>query len=228
MSPKINVYLPDDLAHEVKASGIPVSAVCQQALADAVALAQTGDSAPTRGDALERSFTKRAYGVLADAEKTAEQVGEAPSSVHLMAAVVESNGLAVAVLSAADIVPEDVVDELRGRAKEDGSAEALEAVAARAVEQAQGLGHSYVGTEHLLLAITSASRNELAAKTLRDMGLTHERALQGVVTALSAYEYARETLTFSGISAPIRAALEDIRSRLARLEERATVGVTGP
>jgi hypothetical protein len=56
------------------------------------------------------------------------------------------------------------------------------------------------------------------------MGMTHERALQGVVTALSAYEYARETLTFSGISAPIRAALEDIRSRLARLEHR---GVSG-
>ena len=37
MSPKINVYLPDDLAAEVKAAGIPVSAVCQQALADAVA-----------------------------------------------------------------------------------------------------------------------------------------------------------------------------------------------
>jgi ATP-dependent Clp protease ATP-binding subunit ClpC len=227
MSPKINVYLPDDLAHEVKASGIPVSAVCQQALADAVALAQTGPSAPSR-DALERSFTKRASGVLADAEKAAELAEEAPSSVHLIAAVVESNGLAVTVLSAADIVPEDVVDELRGRAKKGGTAEALDTVAARAVEQARGLGHAYVGTEHLLLAVTSASRNELAAKTLRDMGLTHERALQGVVTALSAYEYARETLTFSGISAPIRAALEDIRSRLARLEERATARVTGP
>ena len=40
MSPKINVYLPDELAAEVKAAGIPVSAVCQQALADAVAASQ--------------------------------------------------------------------------------------------------------------------------------------------------------------------------------------------
>ena len=54
--------------------------------------------------------------------------------------------------------------------------------------------------------------------TLKDMGLTHERAMRGVATALSAYTYARETLTFSGLSAPIRAALEDIRSRLVRLE----------
>jgi ATP-dependent Clp protease ATP-binding subunit ClpA len=146
---------------------------------------------------MSRSFTKRAYGVLADAEKAAEAAGGKPTTVDLLAAVVGSNGLAVTVLSAADIVPEDAVDHLRGR------------------------GHSYVGTEHLLLAITAGSRNELAAKTLRDMGLTHERALQGVVTALSAYEYARETLTFSGISAPVRAALEDIRSRLGRLEHRA-------
>ncbi len=220
MSPKINVYLPDDLAHEVKASGIPVSAVCQAALADAVAQSQTGyggaHDVPT-GD-LSRSFTKRAYGVLADAEKAAEQAGEEPTTVDLMTAIVDSNGLAVTVLAAADIVPEDIVEELRGRAKAGGRADALEAVAERAVEQARGLEHSYVGTEHLLLAITAGSRNELAAKTLRDMGMTHERALQGVVTALSAYEYARETLTFSGISSPIRAALEDIRSRLARLE----------
>jgi ATP-dependent Clp protease ATP-binding subunit ClpC len=227
MSPKINVYLPDDLAHEVKASGIPVSAICQQALADAVAQSQTGHPAPhgVAADDLSRSFTKRAYAVLADAEKAAEAAGEEPTSVDLMAALVESNGLAVTVLAAADILPEDVVDEVRGRARDGGRAEPLDTVARRAVDQARGLEHSYVGTEHLLLAMTSGSRSELSAKTLRDMGMTHERALQGVVTALSAYEYARETLTFSGISAPIRAVLEDIRSRLVRLEER---GVTGP
>lgn len=224
MSPKINVYLPDDLAQEVKASGIPVSAVCQQALADAVAQSQTGHPAPAgsaAGDDLARSFTRRAYGVLADAERSAEAAGRAPTTVDLVAAIVASDGLAVTVLSAADIDPEDVVAELRGRASSDAHADALDAVAQRAVGQAQGLGHSYVGTEHLLLAITSGARTELGAKTLRDMGLTHERARQGVVTALSAYEYARETLTFSGISAPIRAALEDVRSRLVRLEERA-------
>src|ERR687890_296822 len=34
--PKINVYLPDDLAEAVKAAGVPVSAVCQRALEQAV------------------------------------------------------------------------------------------------------------------------------------------------------------------------------------------------
>src|ERR1700722_2292351 len=34
--PKINVYLPEDLATAVRQSGIPVSPVCQRALAEAV------------------------------------------------------------------------------------------------------------------------------------------------------------------------------------------------
>ena len=34
--PKINVYLPDDLAAAVRAAGLPVSPICQQALAEAL------------------------------------------------------------------------------------------------------------------------------------------------------------------------------------------------
>ena len=210
MSPKINVYLPDDLAAEVKASGIPVSAVCQQALADAVAQAQTGWSEPaglSATDDLSRNFTKRAYGVLADAEKAAEAAGRKPTTVDLLAAIVDSGGLAVTVLTAADLDPDDLVDELRGRAQRGGKAGALDAVAERAVEQARGLGHSYVGTEHLLLVrhrwpATGSWRGRHCGTWVS----ATRRALRGVATALSAYTYARETLTFSGISAPIRAA----------------------
>ena len=122
------------------------------------------------------------------------------------------------VLESADLEPDDVLDELRARQAQGGKAGSLEALTQRAVEQAGGAGHSYVGTEHLLLGLTAGPTRELARATLKDMGMTHEAALRGVATALSAYSYARETLTFSGLSAPIRAALEDIRSRLVRLE----------
>ena len=150
MAPKINVYLPDDLAAEVKASGIPVSAVCQQALADAVARTMTGWSAPSDipevspTDDLARSFTKRAYGVV-EAARSASTV---PTSVDLMASLADSGGLAVTVLSAAGLDPQDVVDELRGRQRSGGVAASLDEVAALAVEQARGLGHSLspVGT----------------------------------------------------------------------------------
>jgi len=221
MTPKINVYLPDDLAAEVKASGIPVSAVCQQALADAVASTEdSGAAATPSGQDLEHSFTKRAYGVLADAGKSADAAGHGPTTVDLVAALVDSGGLAVVVLEAADLDPQDLLEELRGREAQGGRPGSLEEAAERAVEQARGIGHGYVGTEHLLLALTGGPTRELARVTLKDMGMSHESALRGVATALSAYTYARETLTFSGISAPIRAALEDIRTRLARLEHR--------
>src|SRR5688500_20116742 len=87
-----------------------------------------------------------------------------------------------------------------------------------AVEQAHELGITNVDTEHMLLALPAGQTHELARRTLTDMGLKHEQALRGVATALSAYSYARESITFAGISAPIRSALEDIRSRLARVE----------
>jgi ATP-dependent Clp protease ATP-binding subunit ClpA len=221
VSPKINVYLPDELAEQVRSAGIPVSAVCQQALADAVAASGADAPGGSPGDDLSRSFTKRAYGVLADAEKLAEAAGHEPSTVDLVAALVESGGLAVVVLESADLEPRDLLDELRARAaRGDEAAGPLEELAARAVEQARGLGHTYVGTEHLLLGLTAGPTRELARATLKDLGMTHQSALRGVATALSAYSYARDTLTFSGLSAPIRAALEEIRSRLSRLEDR--------
>ncbi len=221
MSPKINVYLPDDLAAEVRSAGVPVSAICQQALADAVAQSTPDVDSVARSaspEDLSRSFTKRAYGVLADAERAAEASGAPASTVDLVAALVESGGLAVVVLESADLDPHDLLDELRARQARGGNAGTLEDAAERAVEQARGAGHTYVGTEHLLLGLAAGPTRELARATLKDMGLTHEQALRGVATALTAYTYARETLTFSGLSAPIRAALEDIRTRLVRLE----------
>ena len=145
MSPKINVYLPDDLAAEVKAAGIPVSAVCQQALADAVAQAMTGGTtagSTTSGLDLSRSFTKRAYGVLADAEKAAGESGGQPTTVDLVAALVDSGGLAVVVLEAADLDPGDLLDELRARQAQGGAPGSLEQAAERAVEQARSVGRT--------------------------------------------------------------------------------------
>src|SRR4029078_10826748 len=128
MTPKINVYLPDDLAAEVKASGIPVSAVCQQALADAVASSHSGgDAAKPAGSALERRFTKRAYGVLADAKRAAHASGRPATTVDLVAALVESGGLAVVVLEAADLDPQDLLEELRARGAEGGGPGRVEA-----------------------------------------------------------------------------------------------------
>jgi ATP-dependent Clp protease ATP-binding subunit ClpA len=43
--PKINVYLPDDLAAAVRAAGLPVSPVCQRALAEALRMVEAARAA---------------------------------------------------------------------------------------------------------------------------------------------------------------------------------------
>jgi ATP-dependent Clp protease ATP-binding subunit ClpA len=43
--PKINVYLPDDLAAAVRAAGLPVSPICQRALAEALRMAEAARAA---------------------------------------------------------------------------------------------------------------------------------------------------------------------------------------
>ncbi|MFD0891108.1 type II toxin-antitoxin system CcdA family antitoxin, partial [Streptosporangium algeriense] len=64
--PKINVYLPDELAEAVRAAGVPVSAVCQRALEQAVrritAIRETGLGSPGLDGSGTRfaNFTSRA------------------------------------------------------------------------------------------------------------------------------------------------------------------------
>ena len=213
--PKINVYLPDDLAAAVKAAGIPVSSVCQHALADAVAAAG-GPTAPA-GDSSR--LTPRAEAAIAAARSTA---GERPArTVHLLGAIIggEAN-LGTSVLRALDIEPEDVIVEVRALLRRDPhSVGALDDVLPRAAEEAVRLGHNYIGTEHLLVALADGPPEELVAATLTRMGASAEALRTGVRTALAGWAHARETLTLSGLSAPIRAALDDIRQRLGRLEK---------
>ena len=68
--PKINVYLPDDLAESVKETGLPVSAICQRALEQSVkrvsairaaVIGDLNDDDPTAG---LTSFTQRAKDVI--------------------------------------------------------------------------------------------------------------------------------------------------------------------
>jgi ATP-dependent Clp protease ATP-binding subunit ClpA len=216
--PKINVYLPDDLAAAVKTAGIPVSSVCQHALADAVAAAG-GPTTPLNGAARADSLTPRAHQALEAARVSAGE--RDPRTVHLLGTVIggEQN-LARAVLTALDIEPDDVIDEVRALMRRDPSSLGpMDDVVPRAVEEAERMGHNYVGTEHLLIALSNGPDEELVTTTLRTMGATPEALRVGVRTALAGWAHARETLTLSGLSAPIRAALEDIRQRLSRIEK---------
>ena len=85
--PKINVYLPDDLAEAVRDSGCPVSAICQRALEEAVrritvirADRARATSTPTQLAARLPTFTGRAVTVLSLAINAARESPAPPTS----------------------------------------------------------------------------------------------------------------------------------------------------
>ena len=119
--PKINIYVPDELAEAVKEAGIPVSAVCQRALETAVkrvtAIREAVQS--PSGDVDERSgrmarFTERASTALrlAVQEARAESAPEVGTEHLLSGLLNEGTNLGLHVLRALDIEPEQVRREL--------------------------------------------------------------------------------------------------------------------
>ncbi len=230
--PKINVYLPDDLARAVRETGIPVSAVCQRALADAVAAADgtigSGErEAPSEqpsGGWQPNRFTDRVRRVF-DLAIDAAGDQDAVTSVHLIQALVEQgNNLAIAVLRSLDIEPADLESELRatvsaGRRAGDAAADSLKEVGERAAKLAIELDTNFIGCEHVLLGILNGSERDPARATLNTLGIEFTTALHAVRAALSGYSYAQGNLSLSGLSAPVRSILEEIRQRLGRLEQ---------
>src|SRR5882724_84618 len=107
--PKINVHLPDELAEAVRVANVPISAICQRALEQAVRLGKA-----IRGTAvvdlaaedptvrLARYFTGRAQSALKRGIDEARTTG-APSlgTGHLLAGMLaEPGNLALRVLEA--------------------------------------------------------------------------------------------------------------------------------
>jgi ATP-dependent Clp protease ATP-binding subunit ClpA len=112
--PKINVYLPEDLAAAVRAADVPVSAVCQKALADAVQIVNTvrrsvtalrdptfdPDAHPQFATRLTGRMTARLRQVLALAHEAAG-LEHPVQTRHLLVAIVdERDNLAVRLLQA--------------------------------------------------------------------------------------------------------------------------------
>ncbi|MEV5711890.1 hypothetical protein AB0K82_42870, partial [Actinoallomurus sp. NPDC052274] len=111
--PKINVYLPDELAEAVKNADVPVSAICQRALEQAVrrvtAIRQTALGELTSDALADRlpSFTQRAHTTIKLAIDRASTGGRPNvGTADLLAGIVTEGGnLALHVLRAIDIDP---------------------------------------------------------------------------------------------------------------------------
>ncbi|MEO3812965.1 Clp protease N-terminal domain-containing protein [Sphaerisporangium sp. B11E5] len=255
--PKINVYLPDELAEAVKEAGVPVSAVCQRALEQAVrritAIRVTAfgdlDSEDPTGRLTQ--FTGRAKTVLKLAVEQARAAG-APSvgTEHLLGALIAEGGnLALHVLRAIDIDPGRLAEALaedsalsedadrpestgRAATASPGGGEParhFSAPAAAALElavsEATGLGHNYVGCEHLLLGLV-ADPDGAAGQTLRSLGADPRLTRRAVSAALAGYVHLRTQTAATAVppaealTAAVRAELQPLVARIERLESR--------
>ncbi len=244
--PKINVYLPDDLAAAVKDAGVPVSGVCQRALEQAVrrvtAIREIAASPAHDVPAGAQPFTARTMRILqaADATAAADGLPELDGEHLLRALLDDRDSLAVRVLGALDITVPQLRAELDRRAAAEVGRPAkparpsgrlsadLAQVFELAINESSGFGHNYIGTEHLLLGFVSEP-DGVAGHALRALGADLRVTRRTVAAALAGYgagAAAQRTASHAAsgqtaeITAAIRAELAPVLARVERLEER--------
>jgi ATP-dependent Clp protease ATP-binding subunit ClpC len=246
--PKINVYLPDDLAEAVKDAGVPVSAVCQRALEQAVRRVTSTrelSASPVRDlptDTPALSFTARSLRILHAAEAAAAAGGlPQTDGEHLLRALFDDrDSMAVRVLGALDITARQVRAELDRRTQGavsgapllTGGFGKMSADLARVFElaanESSALGNGYIGTEHLLLGLIGEPEG-LGGQALRALGADLRVTRRTVAAALIGWgshaEFAARQLQPTDsqadlVAMAIRAELAPVLARIERLESQ--------
>jgi ATP-dependent Clp protease ATP-binding subunit ClpC len=247
--PKINVYLPDDLAEAVREAGIPVSAVCQRALEHAVrrvtairetALSDLSETAAGAAEGLTQ-LTARAREVLRLSIERAAGEPAVGTGHILVGMLAEGRNLGLGVLRSMDIEPARVERDLAQRTLTDPASTApgttseqtgtaseqtgqrFSGPAANALEQAvseaTALGHNYVGCEHLLIGLV-AEPDGVAGQVLRSMGAEPRLTRRAVAAAVAGYAHLHANAGEKDPAKAIRAELRPLLERIERLEAR--------
>jgi len=203
--PKINVYLPDDLAEAVKEADMPVSAICQAALEQAVRrltmirqLVGSDIDTGVLADRLPRLTDKARTAFKLAAEQARTAGARLVGTEHLLGGLLaEGSNLALPVMHAMDIEASAVkaeVDQASLVSQPDGPdagrriSGPLGAALVGAAAAANALGHNYIGCEHLLLGLISESEGA-AGQILRRLGADERLARRTVTASLAGVEY---------------------------------------
>ena len=243
--PKINVYLPDALASAVKDAGVPVSAVCQAALADAVervgrtrmgiaALRDPATPAATLqriAEGTRKRMTPRLVAALGAAALDADgQARPAVSTLDLLRGLLDDGeNLAVRLLLAQGIDVDALAETARASETDEPGPPVPESsdtllgrltmpgrlACAAALEAVVELGHNYVGCEHLLVGLAGSEGQA------RDLLVEHgiqASALRQAISAAAAgivLERNRSADRNAGAVADLTRRLEAIERQLA-------------
>ncbi|MEU4688587.1 Clp protease N-terminal domain-containing protein [Actinoplanes sp. NPDC023714] len=229
--PKINVYLPDDLADAVRDTGLPVSPICQRALEQAVRRITTirqavlSDLDPDRLSERLPTFTGRLVIVLTLAARRAQESGASSVTTGdlLHGMLDENQNLGLQVLTALDVAPGSLTAPATPEPATTGGGLRFSAPAAVALElavgEAIGLGHNYVGCEHLLIGL-AAEPDGGAGDLLRSRAVDGKAARRAVAAALAGYAHLRAAASDPAGGAPASALMTAVRAEMAPLVER--------
>src|SRR5690625_1041291 len=144
-------------------------------------------------------FTERAQKVLALSQEEAIRLKHnSIGTEHILLGLIrEGNGIAAKALEALGINSEDIqkeVETLNGQGQSPMQSIHYTPRAKKVVElsqdEARKLGHSYVGTEHILLGLIREGEG-VAARVLRNLDVSLNKARQQVLTLLGASEAKR-------------------------------------
>ncbi|MFD0555769.1 ClpA/ClpB-like protein [Stackebrandtia endophytica] len=142
-------------------------------------------------------FTDRARAVVSHAQLAARDTGhDHIESPHLLLGLLaEPDGLAAKVIEAHDVPLDQVERTAKGRLGTPDDTQppvippdksTLEIIATLTLREALGMGHNYIGTEHILLGILASGDSD-GARILNDLGVTHESAKNRIEELLSAW-----------------------------------------
>lgn len=206
--PRINVYLPDDLARAVREADLPVSAICQASLEQAVRRLSSirqlvaSDVEPQALASRLPRFMDKAVTALRLAVERARTSGcDVVGTEHLLDGLLaEGSNLSLSVLRAMEVESGAVRRELDVAAScsqpsSQGAArrisDPLGTALVGAVAASNALGHNYVGCEHLLIGLISEP-DGTAGQVLRKLGADDRQARRAVAASLHAIEYWQE------------------------------------
>ncbi len=156
-------------------------------------------------------FTERAQRVLALAQEEAVRLGHHNiGTEHILLGLVrEGDGIAAKALTALGLSSDKIqmeVEALIGRGQDGATTIHYTPRAKKVIElsmdEARKLGHSYVGTEHLLLGLIREGEG-VAARVLNNLGISLSKARQQVLQLLGTSETtANASQAGSGVATP--------------------------
>ncbi|WP_026688654.1 ATP-dependent protease ATP-binding subunit ClpC [Alteribacter aurantiacus] len=166
-------------------------------------------------------FTERAQKVLALAQEEATRLGHNNiGTEHILLGLVrEGEGIAAKALSALGLSPEKIqteVEQLIGRGEEGSKTIHYTPRAKKVIElsmdEARKLGHSYVGTEHILLGLIREGEG-VAARVLNNLGVSLNKARQQVLQLLGSSESSNSQQQTGGAGANVNTPTLDSLAR---------------